>query len=104
MSDRIAFGAAHDTHGSRANVSSEETLSLTEPRIFCWRRARVRSDSLGLHSLWRGGGGGGGGVSVVFFFSPLPRPGEAPPLSPPLVLAGTAAPPAGGAPRRRRPP
>ena len=53
MSLRIAFGAAHATHGRRTKVSNELTLSLIEPRIFCWRRARVRSDSLGLHSLWR---------------------------------------------------
>ena len=53
MSERIAFGAAQETHGSRTNVSSEVTLSLIAPRIFCWRRARVRSFSRGLHSFLR---------------------------------------------------
>ena len=46
MSDRIAFGAAHDTHGSRKNVSNDVTLSLIAARIFCWRRTRARSSSL----------------------------------------------------------
>ena len=53
MSERIAFGAAHATHGSRTNVSNDVTLSLIEPMIFCWRRARVRSFSRGLHSFLR---------------------------------------------------
>ena len=35
------------------NVSKEVTLSLIEPTIFCWRRARVRSIPCGLQSLWR---------------------------------------------------
>ena len=46
MSERIAFGAAHETQGRRTKVSTDVTLSLIEPMIFCWRRARVRSDSL----------------------------------------------------------
>ena len=53
MSERIAFGAAQDTHGSRTNVSNDVTLSLIAERIFCWRRARARSFSCGLQSLWR---------------------------------------------------
>ncbi len=53
MSERIAFGAAHATHGNRTKVSRLVTLSLIEPMIFCWRRARVRSDSFGLHSFLR---------------------------------------------------
>src|SRR5262249_12788230 len=53
MSERTAFGAVYDTHGSRMKVSNELTLFLIAPRIFCWRRARVRSFSLGLQSLWR---------------------------------------------------
>jgi len=43
MSDCTARGAAQLTQGSRMKVSNEITLSLIAPRIFCWRRARVRS-------------------------------------------------------------
>ena len=53
MSERIAFGAVHATHGRRTNVSSEVTLSLIADRIFCWRRAREKSLSFALHSFLR---------------------------------------------------
>ena len=56
MSERIAFGAAQDTHGRRTNVSNEVTLPLIAERIFCWRRARVRSFSLRVALVVAGAG------------------------------------------------
>ena len=41
MSERTAFGAAQDTHGSRMNVSNDVTLSFIAATSCCWRRARV---------------------------------------------------------------
>ena len=53
MSERTACGAAHDTHGSRTNVSNDVTLSFIAATSCCWRRARVRSSSLGLRRFLR---------------------------------------------------
>ncbi len=53
MSLRSALGAFHAISGSRGNAKGEISRDFIADRIFCWRRARVRSDSLGLHSLWR---------------------------------------------------
>ena len=53
MSERIAFGAAHATHGRRTNVSNEMTLSLIALMIFCWRMARDWSSSCGRLSFLR---------------------------------------------------
>src|SRR4051812_49872715 len=99
MSERTALGAAQDTHGSRMKVSNELTLPLIAPRIFCWRRARVRSFSFGLHSLWRGGARAGRRLPLVSCVPPLPRAAWAPLFLAPLVRRSNPPPPLGGPPR-----
>jgi hypothetical protein len=47
MSDRIARGARHAAQGQRGNAHGLKIRPLTASRNFCWRRARVRSDSSG---------------------------------------------------------
>ena len=49
-------GAAHETHGSRTNVSNEVTLSFIAATSCCWRRARSRSFSLGRALVLAGAG------------------------------------------------
>ena len=51
MSERMAFGASHDTHGSRKNVLGEAIWLLIALRMSCWRWTRVKSFSPGKHGL-----------------------------------------------------
>src|SRR5215207_555975 len=92
MSERTALGAAHETHGSRMNVSNDVTLSFIAETSCCWRLARARSSSLGLQrflrvrasaSAWR----------PLISVSPRLRRSVVPPLRrPPLILERTQPP------------
>src|SRR5918994_4050753 len=92
MSERTAWGAAHDTHGRRTNVSSEVTLSFMAATSCCWRRARSRSFSLGAHSFLRvraSASAWSPSISVSPLFSRRVKP----PLAlPPLILETTQPP------------
>ena len=92
MSERTARGAAHDTHGSRMNVSNDVTLSFIACTSCCWRRARVRSFSLGSRRFLRVRASASAclpSISVSPFFSRSVVP---PFARPPLIFESTAGP------------
>src|SRR5215218_4706780 len=53
MSDTTDFGTFQEMTGRRTKPPIENSWSFMAARIFCWRRARVRSSSRLLHSFLR---------------------------------------------------
>src|SRR3954453_11413391 len=53
MSVFSVFGAFQEMKGRRIKPAGLNTRDFMALMTFCWRRARVRSFSLGLHRLWR---------------------------------------------------
>ncbi len=92
MSERTALGAAHETHGRRANVSNEVTLSFIAATSCCCRRARSMSVSFGAQSFLRvraSASAWSPSISVSPFF----RRSVVPPFFlPPLILETTQPP------------
>src|SRR3954447_3240364 len=80
MSDCTDFGTFHEMSGSRRKPPIEKTRLFIAERIFCWRRARVRSSSRRLHRFSRvrvpgspRGGGGAGPLPPVVVGGPAPQ-------------------------------
>src|SRR4051794_41979408 len=91
MSLRSALGAFQAMNGSRGKAKGDSSRDFIADRIFCWRRARVRSDSALLQSLWRGGGGGGGRVPCAWGVALFWGGGGGAGFEPPLRRRGAAA-------------
>ena len=64
MSLRSALGVFQAINGSRGNANGEISRDFIADRIFCWRRARVRSDSRLVAVVVAGAGKGKGLLAV----------------------------------------
>ena len=92
MSLRSALGVFQAINGSRGNANGEISRDFIADRIFCWRRARVRSDSFGLHSLWRVRASASACLPLMWVLPSFSRSVKPPFLKPPLILETTQPP------------
>src|SRR3954453_812400 len=92
MSDWIALGTFQATHGMRTNVVGENRPCFIDERIFCWRRALVRSFSRGLQRLCRVRASASACLPLMWVLPDFSRSVKPPFLKPPLILETTQPP------------